>query len=152
MRANFRCCFALQLFLLALIPVAYAAPDSSANQAAIRAVLDAQVTAWNRGDIPAFMQGYKDSPSTAFVGKTVRHGYAEILDRYRKNYTGKEQMGQLAFEDLEITPLDARFATVTGRFHLTRNSAGGGDAQGVFSLVFEKTSGGWKIILDHTCN
>jgi hypothetical protein len=59
-------------------------------------------------------------------------------------------MGELTFTDLEITPLDARFATVTGRFHLARSTAAGGDAQGIFSLVFEKTAAGWKIILDHT--
>jgi ketosteroid isomerase-like protein len=39
---------------------------------------------------------------------------------------------------------------VTGRFHLARSASAGGDAQGIFSLVFEKTSTGWKIILDHT--
>jgi ketosteroid isomerase-like protein len=41
-------------------------------------------------------------------------------------------------------------AVVTGHFHLTRSAAGGGDASGVFSLVFEKKPTGWKIILDHT--
>jgi ketosteroid isomerase-like protein len=65
-------------------------------------------------------------------------------------YSGKEKMGELTFDDLQITSLDAHFATVTGRFHLIRNAASGGDAQGIFSLVFEKTGGGWKIILDHT--
>jgi uncharacterized protein (TIGR02246 family) len=140
------------VFLLLLVAAAQAAPvtNSSASQTAIRNVLDAQVAAWNRGDVTSFMQGYKDSSATTFVGKTVQHGYATILGRYRTIYSGKEKMGELAFTDLEITPLDSRFATVTGRFHLTRNAAAGGDAQGLFSLVFEKTGSGWKIILDHT--
>jgi uncharacterized protein (TIGR02246 family) len=142
----------LLLFLLVLVAAAQAAPppNSSASQTAIRNVLDTQVAAWNRGDVAAFMQGYKDSPATTFVGKTVQHGYATILDRYRTIYSGKEKMGELAFSDLEITPLDAHFATVTGRYHLTRNAAAGGDTQGLFSLVFEMTGSGWKIILDHT--
>ncbi len=140
------------LFLLLVVAAAQAAPvpDSGAASAAIRNVLDTQVAAWNRGDVAAFMQGYKDSPATTFVGKTVQHGYATILDRYRTIYSGKEKMGELAFSDLEITPLDAHFATVTGRYHLTRSAAAGGDAQGIFSLVFEMTGSGWKIILDHT--
>jgi uncharacterized protein (TIGR02246 family) len=153
MRPLTHCRLALLLLLILTAGAAHAAPPakSATDQAAIRRVLDMQVAAWNRGDIDAFMQGYRNSPSTTFVGKTVQHGYAAILARYRANYGGTEKMGQLAFSEIEITPIDAQVATVTGRFHLARNAAGGGDASGVFSLVFQKTSSGWKIILDHTC-
>ena len=120
------------------------------QEEAIRNVLNAQVAAWNRGDVVTFMHGYKDSPATTFVGKTIGHGYAEILARYRKTYAGKEKMGQLRFSELDVNLLDAQFATVTGRYHLTRNADAGGDAEGIFSLIFEKTNDGWKIILDHT--
>jgi uncharacterized protein (TIGR02246 family) len=123
---------------------------STPDETAIRGVLNAQVAAWNRGDIVAFMHGYKDAPSTTFVGKTVQHGYANILARYQKIYADKEKMGQLTFSELEVKQLDAHFATVTGHFQLARSAAGGGDAAGIFSLVFEKTNGGWKIVLDHT--
>jgi uncharacterized protein (TIGR02246 family) len=141
--------------LLAFIAIAaHAAPASNpaADSAAIRSVLDQQVAAWNRGDIATFMQGYNNSPATTFVGKTVQHGYANILARYQTSFAGIEKMGQLAFSDLEITPITAEVAAVTGRFHLTRNAAGGGDAAGVFSLVLQKTPAGWKIVLDHTCS
>lgn len=152
MRAHSRCCLALTLLLLTSIPVAYATPASGSGteQAAIRDVLDAQVAAWNLGDIDTFMQGYKNSDSTTFVGKSVRHGYAKILERYHTTFSNKDKMGELTFTDLEITPLDANFATATGRYHLKRSSAAGGDAEGIFSLVFEKTGSNWKIILDHT--
>jgi ketosteroid isomerase-like protein len=46
--------------------------------------------------------------------------------------------------------LGSDHAVVTGHFHLTRTQAGGGDASGIFSLVFEKKAGNWKVILDHT--
>ena len=137
----------LTLFLAILCGIAHAATP---QEAAIRNVLNAQVAAWNRGDVVTFMHGYKDSPATTFVGKTIGHGYAEILARYRKTYAGKEKMGQLTFSELDVNLLDAQFATVTGRYHLTRNADAGGDAEGIFSLIFEKTSEGWKIILDHT--
>lgn len=145
-----RVVMALSLLILAC-GMAHA---STSDEAAIRGVLNAQVVAWNRGDVVTFMQGYRDSPTTTFVGKTIAHGYANILARYQKIYAGKEKMGQLTFTDLDVRQLDAHFATVTGHFHLARDAAAGGDAQGIFSLIFEKTaektSRGWRIILDHT--
>lgn len=153
MRLLTHCRLALLLPLILSAGAAHAAPPAknAKDQATIRRVLDMQVAAWNRGDIDAFMQGYLNSPSTTFVGKTVQHGYAAILARYRANYGGTEKMGQLAFSEIEIDSIDAQVATVTGRFHLARSAAGGGDTTGAFSLVFQKTSSGWKIILDHTC-
>jgi ketosteroid isomerase-like protein len=155
-RVNVYCRVTLALSLLIL--TCGIAHGGTPDEAAIRGVLDAQVAAWNRGDVITFMQGYRNSPTTTFVGKTIQHGYDNILARYQKGFAGKEKMGQLAFSDLEVHQLDAHFATVTGHFHLARSAAGGGDAQGIFSLVFEKsaeksagkTAGGWKIILDHT--
>src|SRR2546423_1856643 len=66
--------------------------------AMVRAVLDAQVAAWNRGDIEGFMDGYARSGSTVFVsGDTVTHGWQTVLDRYKKGYDSREKMGQLTF-------------------------------------------------------
>jgi uncharacterized protein (TIGR02246 family) len=120
------------------------------SAAAIRQVLDDQVAAWNRGDVDAFMRGYKDSPDTTFIGKSIEHGYMPILERYKKAYSSKDAMGTLDFSDLSIRALSADYAVVTGRFHLARNAAGGGDVSGIFSLVWEKTAEGWKIVLDHS--
>jgi uncharacterized protein (TIGR02246 family) len=140
------------LLTLALLttPVLHA----QSADAAIRQVLTNQQTAWNRGDIVTFMHGYDDSPQTTFIGKSVEHGYAMILARYQRSYASSEAMGQLEFSDLDVRMLgpehDPAHAVVTGHFHLTRSQAGGGDASGIFSLVFERKPSGWKIILDHT--
>lgn len=131
--------------LLLTATTLYAQPED-----AVRQVLVDQQSAWNRGDVAAFMHGYDDSPSTTFIGKTIAHGYAMILARYQKTYASRDAMGQLEFSELQIRMLGANHAVVTGRYHLTRSQAGGGDAAGVFSLVFEKKASGWKIILDHT--
>jgi uncharacterized protein (TIGR02246 family) len=140
-------CFVLSTLLMAAgsQPLRAQSPE-----AALRKILADQQNAWNRGDIVAFMHGYDDSPETTFIGKTIQHGYQTILDRYRRNYSSRDAMGQLAFSDLDVRSLGPDHAVVTGHFHLTRTGAGGGDASGVFSLVFEKKAGGWKIILDHT--
>jgi uncharacterized protein (TIGR02246 family) len=129
------------------IAIAQANPPA---QAAIRQVLDRQVADWNRGDVDAFMKGYEDSPQTTFVGQTVQYGYATILERYKKVYANPAAMGKLTFAHLAIRVLTSDYAAVTGNFHLQRSPAGGGNADGVFSLLLKKDALGWKIILDHS--
>ena len=138
----------LAMMIFALPSVLFA-QNALPNQA-IRAVLDKQVVDWNRGGLEAFATGYKNSPEILFMGSKISKGYAQMLDTYRKGYSTKEKMGRLSFTGLEVQPLDEHFATVTGNFHLERTTAGGGDADGYFLLVFEKTPAGWKIIRDDT--
>jgi ketosteroid isomerase-like protein len=128
----------------------------AADEAAIRAVITTQVTDWNRGDVPAFMQAYEDSPDTTFIGLTLNKGFRPILQRYQLNYTNPEQMGTLTFKDLEVRLLPSscgqtEFAVVTGKFHLDRTAKGEAKKDdGIFSLVWHKGPHGWKIIVDHT--
>jgi len=136
-------------------PVSSLAATGS-EAAAIRQVMAQQAGAWNRGDVAGYMRGYKDAPDTTFVGSSVRKGYRAILDSYRKHYANAAQMGRLSFSELDVRLLpgaggEVRYAAVTGRFHLDRTVRGeAGKDDGVFSLLWEKTADGWKIILDHT--
>lgn len=140
----------------ALVAQAGPAPSPVADDAAIHAVIDAQVAAWNRGDIPDFMKAYEDSPETTFIGTTLRKGYQPILERYEKNYSNPAQMGTLSFSDLEVRLLPCscgktEYAIVTGKFHLERHEKGEATKDdGIFSLVWRKGAHGWKILLDHT--
>ncbi|HMD20337.1 MAG TPA: nuclear transport factor 2 family protein [Alloacidobacterium sp.] len=138
----------LLLVVLWLVPLKVVFAQDA--ESAIRKVLDDQVSAWNRGDIDAFMQGYQDSPETTFIGKTLHHGWQQVLERYKHDYSTKEARGTLEFSELSVRLLGANYAIATGKYHLTRSAAGGGDATGIFSLVWEKSAEGWKIILDHT--
>ena len=130
--------------------------SGNTDEAQIRSVITAQTEAWNRADIPGFMQAYEDSPETTFIGLQVRKGYQPILQRYRQSYTSREQMGTLSFNDLEIRLLPStcgktEFAVVTGKFHLERSAHGTATKDdGIFSLVWRKGAHGWKIVLDHT--
>jgi ketosteroid isomerase-like protein len=135
--------------LLSASPLLHA-QNTTPAAGAIRAVLDKQVVDWNRGDLDAFAAGYKNSPDILFMGSRISRGYAQMLDSYRKGYSTKENMGTLSFTSLEVQPLDESFATVTGNFHLERTPDGGGNVDGYFLLVFEKTPAGWKIIRDDT--
>jgi ketosteroid isomerase-like protein len=131
--------------LLAVLPLLGGAPEQE-----IRGVLDAQVAAWNRGDIPGFMEGYDKSESTTFVGTEITKGHAQVLARYLKKYPTREKMGTLRFSDIEMRMLGTNYASVIGRFHLDRAADAGGEASGIFTLLFHKTGNGWKVILDHT--
>ena len=130
--------------------------QSTKDSAAIEKVLHDQEAAWNRGDIDSFMKGYKDSPDTTFIGKTISRGYRPILERYRTAYATREAMGMLDFSDLTVRMLGSDYAVATGRYHLARTAQGGGEARGIFSLIFERESkgehqaDGWQIIVDHT--
>jgi ketosteroid isomerase-like protein len=118
------------------------------SEDAIRLVLTTQQAAWNRGDLPAFLQGYRNSPELTFSGSsgTVR-GYDGVLERYRKSYPDRQSMGELDFSGLEIRMLGGDAALVLGKWHLKRSV---GDAGGVFTLVFRHFPEGWRIIHDHT--
>ncbi len=115
---------------------------------AIKAVLDAQAAAWNRGDLNGYMDGYDRSNNTEFVGgDTITRGWQTVLDRYRKNYSSREKMGALTFSDLEITILSKDAALVLGRWHLKRAND---EPHGTFTLLFRKTKAGWRIVHDHS--
>jgi uncharacterized protein (TIGR02246 family) len=138
------------LLLVFVVTLVASSRAHTSAETAIRHLLDRQTTDWNRGDVDAFMRGYEDSPNTTFVGQTVQYGYATIRDRYKKLYTTPAAMGKLTFSHLAIRMLDANYATATGNFHLERTTAGGGNADGIFSLLLKKDAQGWKIILDHS--
>jgi ketosteroid isomerase-like protein len=137
-----------RFLLLLLGPVLLAATPLEDE---LRARMQAKQDAWNRGDIDSFMEAYIDSPATTFLGATgLTRGSSAILDRYRRNYATREQMGRLTFTIDEIRPLSAETALLLGRFSLDRTPSAGGPASGRFTLVWLLTPNGWRIAHDHT--
>jgi len=122
--------------------------ERSPDREAIHAVLTAQQTAWNRGDVDAFLIGYWHSPDLTFSGSSgVSRGLDGVLARYKKNYPDRATMGELDFSALEFRFLGPDAALVLGKWHLKREK---GDIGGVFTLVWQRFPEGWKIIHDHT--
>lgn len=115
---------------------------------AILKLMNDQQTAWNKGDIDTFMQGYWKSDSLVFVGKAAPlYGWQSTIDRYKKAYPGKDAMGQLKFGVIKLDLLDSKNAFMLGSWHLDRKS---GPVGGYFTLWFRKIRGEWKIVCDHT--
>lgn len=112
----------------------------------IRQVMSLQEKAWDNGDIPGFMEGYSDS--VCFVSKKgITCGKAGVTANYVKSYPDKAAMGDLTFSGLEILGAGSDNAWCTGTWELLRaqDTLGGG-----FSLLWERTAKGWRILRDHT--
>ena len=140
---------AMGVFLFAQKP-AFPKPadERKADREAISTVLRAQQTAWNRGDVDAFLVGYWHSPELTFSGSSgMARGWDGVLARYKKNYPDRDTMGQLDFSELEFRFWGPDAALVLGRWHLKREKD---DVGGVFTLVWQRFPDGWKIIHDHT--
>ena len=124
------------------------AQSRSKDDTEIRAVMAAQVSAWNGGDIDGFMNGYARSAATEFIsGDKLTHGWQTVRDRYKKKYDSREKMGTLTFSEVKITRLSSDAALVLGRWSLARK---GDKPQGRFTLLFRRTPSGWRIVHDHT--
>jgi uncharacterized protein (TIGR02246 family) len=119
------------------------------DAADIKAVLDDQQAAWNKGDLVGFMKGYWNSKDLTFVsGKDITRGWEPTLERYKKRYQadGKE-MGKLDFSDVQVQVLAPGVAVVTGKWELTLTKETVG---GRYTLILKKLDEGWRIVHDHT--
>jgi ketosteroid isomerase-like protein len=118
------------------------------DEAAIRRIMANQTDAWNKGDLNGFMKGYWKNDSLLFIGKSgPSYGYRQALINYKKNYSGRDQMGKLFFDLLRVKRLSADYYFVIGKWFLKRKA---GDIGGVYTLLFHRIDGEWRIIVDHT--
>lgn len=116
----------------------------------LRKMLDAQTSAWNRGDLDGFMQGYWHSPKvTFFSADTITQGWEPTLARYRSRYQGSgKAMGKLSFTDEEIDMLAPGAAVVTARWHLEMPD--GKKLEGLTTVLCKRLKEGWRIVHDHS--
>src|SRR5690242_18427942 len=132
-----RCAVVLLLGVVSTSAWANDDPAASADEAAIRKVLDDQVAAWNKGDLAGFMKGYwKSKELTFYSGKDKKLGWDQAYERYQKRYQadGKE-MGRLGFAELEIQVITPQYAIVKGRWKVEMKNE---TLEGLFTLVMKK--------------
>ena len=137
--------------LLLLINACASSPSRVGDPAAeVRAVWNAQVEAWNRGDLEAFMTGYWNSPDLVFFSnKTQTRGWQQTLDRYRMTYKAEgRQMGTLDFPQLEFKVLSPEAVLARGQWRLKMPN--GKEATGMTSVTFQRLPEGWRIVHDHS--
>ena len=135
-----------------LVPVllcgAMAAAAGGKQERAIRTMLAAQVTEWNKGNIAGYMNGYWESDSLLFIGsKGPTYGYTATLNRYLKAYPDKDHSGVLTSTITSIQKLSGKYYFVVGRWALARKA---GDVSGAYTLLLHKIKGKWVIMTDHS--
>jgi ketosteroid isomerase-like protein len=124
-------------------------PNYAQSEVKIAEIMHNQQNAWNDGDLVSFMNGYWESDSLVFLGKSgVNNGWQKTLENYQMSYPNIEAMGQLQFSNLSYKPLGHMHYLVIGKWYLTRDSLE--DLSGHYSLIWEKINGKWVIITDHS--
>jgi uncharacterized protein (TIGR02246 family) len=140
--------------ILCTLPALAQEPDqlftATRLQLDVTKVLLAQEAAWNKGDLDGYISHYKDAPDTQAVLGTPVRGLANIRLAFRANFPNRDVMGTLAQDSVEVRALGDNFALATGNYHLTRPRKAGGDLNGAFTEVLEKTPTGWQIIFSET--
>jgi beta-aspartyl-peptidase (threonine type) len=135
---------------LAVVAFVFLGPAVQADDAAdIKAVLNDQQAAWNKGDLVGFMKGYWNSKDLTFVsGKDVTRGWEPTLERYKRRYQSEgKEMGKLDFSDVQVQVLAPGVALVSGKWELTLTKETVG---GRYTLIVKKLDEGWRIVHDHT--
>jgi len=123
--------------------------DVKADEAAIRASIEAGQIAWNNGDLEGFMGSYWKSDSLQFFSKRGQNrGWQATLDAYKATYSDRALMGTLHFDILSVTPLSEGVYVVLGKYTVTRLES---TLEGAFTLLFKKKDGRWVAVYDHTC-
>lgn len=118
------------------------------DKAAILQIMASQEDAWNSGDLQGFMNGYWESDSLRFIGKSgITYGWKSTLANYQRSYPDKAAMGKLKFTILRVESLAKSVAHVTGAWQLTREKD---TPQGYFTLLWRKINGKWVIVADHS--
>jgi uncharacterized protein (TIGR02246 family) len=135
------------LFILCLLAAYNFCDAQTDDEKAIRNAMNEQLTAWNNGDVDAFMQTYWKNDSVLFVTSPPTYGWQQTLDHYKKAYPDKAAMGKLSFNLLQLKQLSPEYYFVLGQWHLARTI---GDVGGYFTLLFKKIDGKWLIVVDHS--
>jgi hypothetical protein len=141
----------MKKLLLSLITFYCFASNAQTNQdkQQILDILDHQTKAWNDGNVTNFMNGYWESDSLMYIGKSgVTYGYNSTLERYKKNYPDKSTMGTLKFDILKVNFISNDACFVVGKWHLNRPEKG--DVGGHYTLLWRKIKGNWVIVADHS--
>ena len=124
--------------------------------AEMKAILERDAAAWNRGDLDSFCAVYADD-ATFVTPSGITHGRATVLERYRTKYPTARERGELSFELVEARPVAAAepsapsappsAVSVVARWRLSYPDRP--EASGWTLLVYHRdAAGAWRVVQD----
>ncbi len=138
------CCLAISPTLAAQKPEQLY--TATREQLDVTKVVLAQERAWNQGDLDAYLKTYKEAPETEAILNGPVHGFEAIRNAMHTSFPSRDSMGTLEQSAVEVKELGPNFALALGHYRLLRSRKNGGDAEGIFTEIFEKTDAGWKLV------
>jgi uncharacterized protein (TIGR02246 family) len=117
-------------------------------EAAARGDLEAQIAAWNRGDLEAAFRAYWNSPDTTWVSKSgVQRGFAAFAQGMRTDFADPAAMGTYSAEVLDARSLSPSAAVIVSRWQIMKS--GRRIMGGTSTQVWREIEGSWRAVLEH---
>ena len=136
----------------ACTPRPAAAPTAAERDALTREVttmLATSATAWNRGNLDAFMADYLPGQRTSYVtSRGLVHDPARIREHYAPRFAPGGVRDSLSFENVDVDPLAPNVVHVIAWYVLSRGDST--VARGPTSLVMLRQDGRLRIVHDHS--
>ncbi len=139
---------------LLLISILFSASTSFAQAKAdpvaeVKAALDAQVAAWNSGEVENINSVYYDSPEMLWVNRTgIRKGSAPVRASYRRASASRSPAaGVYSYEPLHVERLSPNCVYFVMKWKYEQ--PGRNAMNGVTSLIWRKINRKWVIVAEH---
>ncbi len=135
------------LIALAFLAAPASAATSEQERAAILDTIARMEAAWNRGDFPGYMAGFKNPDAVFVSGGRFLDGWQGRLDQYIRDYGGApERRGTLRFYDMKVDLLAPDAAMLVGRYRMDRP---GRVTHGINTRLLRKFGDRWLITMNH---
>lgn len=141
--------------ILVILFASFQASYTYAQENAIQGIqnnFEQQTSAWNNGDLKAYVEAYVAGDSAKTISKAgVIYGKVNILKQYQQYYN-KENMGTLWFDQFTYQKLREDLYYVVGRFNLKNmdKNKQPKERHGWFSVLMQKIDAKWFILSDHS--
>lgn len=112
------------------------------------AALDAQVAAWNRGDLEGALAGYCPRPEVTWISRSgVTRGFDAFAAGMRADFAAPSSMGRYQVERLDSRAVGVDAVLITVRWTITRE--GRRLMGGVSTQLWRPCDGRYRVVLEH---